>query len=130
MVPDRCYAWQTPTLRQMSISALGTRSRPAARSRPAWRRRALTGLRELEAASGDSGAGAAGSEPASEQPPGGGDRHARTVCATASVRSRRRDAAFQQLFELLLVYRDLLGGLPARQGCKQPADAVTLEVEL
>jgi hypothetical protein len=48
----------------------------------------------------------------------------------ASVRSRRRDAAFEQLFELLVVCRDLLGSLPARQDCKQLADAMTLEVEL
>jgi hypothetical protein len=50
--------------------------------------------------------------------------------ATASVRSRRRDAGFEQLFELLLVYRHLLGGVPERQDCKQLADAVALEVEL
>lgn len=55
---------------------------------------------------------------------------ARKVCALASVRSRRRDAAFEQLFEPLLVYRHLLGSLPARHDCKQLADAVTLEVEL
>jgi len=59
-----------------------------------------------------------------------GRPRAREVCAIASVRSRRRDAAFEQLFELLLVYRHLLGSLPARQDCKQLADAVTLEVEL
>ena len=44
--------------------------------------------------------------------------------------SRRRDAAFEELFELLEVYRHLLGSLPARRDCKQLADAVTLEVEL
>jgi hypothetical protein len=42
-------------------------------------------------------------------------------------RARRR---FEQLFELLVVYRHLLGSLPARHDCKQLADAVTLEVEL
>ena len=51
-------------------------------------------------------------------------------CALAPVRSRRSGAAFEQLFELLEVYRHLLGCLPERQGCKQLADAVTLEVEL